>query len=135
MARQVWAEVQRGNDPRETLPWLKNRAAARRGGGTAEGAFDRQVIRGRYGVDFQIRDIRRTVATRMAEDLGISPFIIAKVMDHKLPGEAEMGEVYNRYDYMPEKRRALTRWCDHLDNIRADRRTRKVVSMTPTGVE
>src|SRR5262245_29192995 len=25
MARQAWAEVQRGNDPRTTLPWLKNR--------------------------------------------------------------------------------------------------------------
>ncbi len=43
-------------------------------------------------MDFQIRDIRRTVATRMAEDLGITPFVIAKVMDHKLPGEAEMGK-------------------------------------------
>ena len=50
-------------------------------------------------MDFQIRDIRRTVATRMAEDLGITPFITAKVMDHKLPGEAEMGEIYNHYDY------------------------------------
>lgn len=36
-------------------------------------------IRERSGVDFQIRDIRRTVATGMAEDLGTSPFIIAKV--------------------------------------------------------
>lgn len=30
MARQVWAEVQRGGDPRETLAWLKNRESARR---------------------------------------------------------------------------------------------------------
>jgi len=74
-------------------------------------------IRERSGVDFQIRDIRRTVATRMAEDLGITPFIIAKVMDHKLPGEAEMGEVYNRYDYLPEKRQALTKWCAHLVRV------------------
>jgi integrase len=74
-------------------------------------------IRERSGVDFQIRDIRRTVATRMAEDLGITPFIIAKVMDHKLPGEAEMEDVYNRYDYLPEKRQALTKWCDHLSRV------------------
>jgi integrase len=71
----------------------------------------------RSGVDFQIRDIRRTVATRMAEDLGITPFIIAKVMDHKLPGEAEMGDVYNRYDYLPEKRKALAQWCEHLVRV------------------
>lgn len=74
-------------------------------------------IRERTGVDFQIRDIRRTVATRMAEDLGISPFIIAKVMDHKLPGEAEMGDVYNRYDYLAEKRQALVKWGDHLSRL------------------
>ena len=74
-------------------------------------------IRERSGVDFQIRDIRRTVATRMAEDLGVTPFIIAKVMDHKLPGEAEMGDVYNRYDYLAEKRQALTKWCDHLSRL------------------
>lgn len=53
----------------------------------------------------------------MAEDLGIMPFIIAKVMDHKLPGEAEMGEVYNRYDYLAEKRQALVKWCDHLSRL------------------
>ncbi len=74
-------------------------------------------IRERSGVDFQIRDIRRTVATRMAEDLGITPFIIAKVMDHKLPGEAEMGDVYNRYDYLAEKRQALAKWGDHLSRL------------------
>lgn len=74
-------------------------------------------IRERSGLDFQIRDIRRTVATRMAEDLGISPFVIAKVMDHKLPGEAEMGDVYNRYDYLAEKRQALAKWCDHLSRV------------------
>jgi len=45
----------------------------------------------------------------MAEDLGITPFITAKVMDHRLPGEAEMGDVYNRYDYLAEKRQALAK--------------------------
>lgn len=74
-------------------------------------------IRERSGVDFQIRDVRRTVATRMAEALGITPFIIAKVMDHKLPGEAEMGEIYNRYDYLAEKRQAFVKWCDHLSRL------------------
>jgi hypothetical protein len=90
-------------------------------------------IRERSGVDFQIRDIRRTVATRMAEDLGITPFIIAKVMDHKLPGEAEMGNVYNRYDYLAEKRQALLKWCEHLSRLvrRADRQGLRLVRVTP----
>ena len=83
-------------------------------------------IRARSGVDFQIRDIRRTVATRMAEDLGITPFIIAKVMDHKLPGEAEMGDVYNRYDYLAEKRQALAKWCDLFSRVIGSARRHKL---------
>ena len=49
-------------------------------------------------------------------------------MDHKLPGEAEMGEVYNRYDYIAEKRVALVRWCDHLSRMlrKGDRALRLV---------
>jgi hypothetical protein len=38
-------------------------------------------------------------------------------MDHKLPGEAAMGDVYNRYDYLAEKRQALVKWCDHLSRV------------------
>jgi hypothetical protein len=38
-------------------------------------------------------------------------------MDHKLPGEAEMGDVYNRYDYLAEKRQALVKWGDHLSRL------------------
>jgi hypothetical protein len=28
-----------------------------------------------------------------------------------------MGEVYNRYDYLAEKRQALAKWCDHLSRL------------------
>jgi len=28
-----------------------------------------------------------------------------------------MGEVYNRYDYLAEKRHALVKWCDHLSRL------------------
>jgi hypothetical protein len=69
------------------------------------------------------------VATRMAEDLSITPFIIAKVMDHKLPGEAEMGDVYSRYDYLAEKRQALTKWGDHLSRlVRKAARVRRTIA-------
>jgi hypothetical protein len=49
-------------------------------------------------------------------------------LDHKLPGEAEMGEVYNRYDYIVEKRNALAKWCDHLSRLvrKSDRALRLV---------
>ena len=97
--------------------WQPATITARRGTPPHNPPKSIERIRERTGVDFQIRDIRRTVATRITEDLGITPFIIAKVMDHKLPGEAEMGDVYNRYDYLAEKRQALSKWCDHLSRV------------------
>ena len=53
-----------------------------------------------------MRDIRRTVATGLAE-LGPSPTIISKVLDHTLPGESTVTPIYSRYAFLDEKRQAV----------------------------
>src|SRR5436309_12464718 len=45
MARQVWAEIQRGNDPKDTLRWLKSRQADPRSVTTAGGPFSEMCRR------------------------------------------------------------------------------------------
>jgi integrase len=62
---------------------------------------------------FQLRDVRRTTETRLAE-LGVSKEIRARILNHDL-GEIE--ERYNVYAYMPEKRAALQTWADALERI------------------
>lgn len=64
--------------------------------------------------DWQFRDLRRTVATRMAEDLKISRLHIAKVLGHEVPG---VTGVYDRASYEAEKREALERWGRRLMEI------------------
>jgi hypothetical protein len=56
-----------------------------------------------------MRDIRRTVATGLAE-LGTSPTVISKVLDHTLPGGSTVTPISSRYAFLGEKRQALDSW-------------------------
>lgn len=55
---------------------------------------------------FTPHDLRRTVRTRLAE-LKVKEFIAERVLGHKLQGVLA---IYNQYDYLPEKRKALETW-------------------------
>jgi integrase len=58
-------------------------------------------------------DIRRTVATRMAE-LGVQPHIIEAVLNHVSGHKAGVAGIYNRATYDKEKREALNIWAEHV---------------------
>ncbi|MBZ9954313.1 MULTISPECIES: site-specific integrase [unclassified Mesorhizobium] len=59
-------------------------------------------------------DLRRSAATGM-EEIGISPFIVAHVLNHvSITKGTVTSRVYARYDYMREKRQALELWADRL---------------------
>jgi integrase len=60
-----------------------------------------------------LHDLRRTVATRMAE-LGIQPHIIEAVLNHVSGHKGGVAGIYNRATYDKEKREALTLWAEHV---------------------
>jgi hypothetical protein len=60
-----------------------------------------------------IHDIRRTVRTKMSE-IGILGEHAEAVLGHLPP---KIVGTYNRWDFLPEKRQALTRWAAELDRI------------------
>ena len=62
---------------------------------------------------FTPHDLRRTVRTRFAE-LKVEEFIAERVLGHKLQGVLA---IYNQYDYLPEKRKALEAWEKRLKAI------------------
>jgi integrase len=67
--------------------------------------------------DASVHDLRRTAATYMAE-MGTDRTILGKVLNHKgLAGDSQVTARYDRYSYMKEKRRALTRWNQKLEQI------------------
>lgn len=61
-------------------------------------------------------DLRRTFSTKL-NDLGIAPHVVEQMLGHKMGG---VMAVYNRSQYVPEKRAALEVWLDRLD-ILADK--------------
>lgn len=63
---------------------------------------------------FTPRDLRRTCKTRMGE-LGLSKEIRDRLHNHALTDVSS--KHYDRYDYLPEKTKAITAWGDHLEQI------------------
>ncbi|EET0189482.1 integrase, partial [Escherichia coli] len=62
---------------------------------------------------FTARDLRRTCKTLMGE-AGISKEIRDRIQNHALNDVSS--KHYDRYDYLPEKRRALEIWEDRVNN-------------------
>jgi integrase len=76
---------------------------------------------------WRLHDIRRTVATGMAE-LGVQPHIIEAVINHRSGHKAGVAGIYNRATYDLEVKRALALWADHLRSV-VDGAERKIVAL------
>jgi integrase len=71
-------------------------------------------------------DLRRTVASGMAK-IGIKLPVIERCLNHKGESFAGIVGVYQRHDFAAEKRDALQRWADHVDQIVSGRPAERVV--------
>jgi integrase len=72
-----------------------------------------EVRDGEALVPWTIHDLRRTAATEMAR-LGVSRFIISKVLNHS---DRSVTGIYDRHAYLVEKRHALGMWASYLGNL------------------
>jgi integrase len=105
-ARAVIANIERGgrthvfgSGPAGFTDWSKSKAAL---DANCEGAGE-----------WILHDLRRTVATRMAE-LGVQPHIIEAVINHISGHKGGVAGIYNRAAYDREKREALNLWAEHV---------------------
>jgi integrase len=93
------------------------------GWSNAKSALDARMLRLLQDKDksaqlspWRIHDIRRTVATRLA-DLGVLPHVVEAVLNHISGYRAGVAGVYNRATYATEKRAALDLWARRLAAI------------------
>jgi integrase len=63
-----------------------------------------------------VHDLRRTVATRMA-DVGVLPHVIETVLNHVSGHRGGVAGIYNRSSYEREVRAALALWSDHIRSL------------------
>ncbi len=63
-----------------------------------------------------IHDIRRTMNTGLAA-LKVPPHVADLVLNHQGSVRSPVSVIYDRYDYLEEKRDALERWANHLRHL------------------
>ncbi|MDW9614054.1 DUF4102 domain-containing protein [Sinorhizobium meliloti] len=63
-----------------------------------------------------LHDLRRTAASGMAR-LGVPVHVIEAVLNHQSGTIKGVAKIYNRYEYLDEKRRALADWAEHVKGI------------------
>jgi integrase len=88
----------------------REQEAGFQGWSKSKAALDKQTLS--IG-PWRLHDMRRTVATRMAE-LGVQPHVIEAVLNHVSGHKAGVAGVYNRSSYAAEKRAALELWGKHV---------------------
>jgi integrase len=65
---------------------------------------------------WRLHDLRRTVATRIAET-GTLPHVVEAILNHVSGHKAGVAGIYNRATYSAEKRAALEAWASHVVSI------------------
>jgi integrase len=67
--------------------------------------------------DWHLHDIRRSFATHTTERLGVSPAVADKVLAHKTGVITGVAAIYNRAELKRERRVALQKWADWIDDL------------------
>ena len=86
----------------------------------------KKVLDAKLGFDkpWRIHDIRRSVATHMAE-IGVLPHIIEATLNHLSGHKSGIAGVYNRATYDDERADALDKWASHVKHILAQAHWKK----------
>jgi integrase len=68
--------------------------------------------------EWRLHDLRRTCVSGMAR-LGVAPHIADKILNHQAGTISGVAAVYQRHDFLAERRAALDQWGAHVDRILA----------------
>jgi integrase len=70
--------------------------------------------------EWRLHDLRRTCVSGMAR-LGVAPHIADKILNHQAGTISGVAAVYQRHDFLAERRAALDEWGAHLARILASK--------------
>jgi integrase len=69
--------------------------------------------------EWRLHDLRRTCVSGMAR-LGIAPHVADKILNHQSGTISGVAAVYQRHEFLSERREALERWGTHVASIVGD---------------
>ena len=91
--------------------------------GTARGKRFQRFGREKHAIDklcritgWRLHDLRRTIVSGMAR-LGIPPHVADKILNHQAGTISGVAAVYQRHDFLAERKEALDRWGGHVGEI------------------
>jgi integrase len=67
-------------------------------------------------VNWRLHDLRRTCVSGMAR-LGVAPHVADKILNHQAGTISGVAAVYQRHDFLSERKEALERWAAHVIQI------------------
>lgn len=65
---------------------------------------------------WRLHDLRRTCVTGMAR-LGVPPHVADKILNHQSGTISGVAAVYQRHDFLAERKLALERWSHHVETL------------------
>jgi integrase len=65
-----------------------------------------------------LHDLRRTVVSGMAR-LGVAPHVADKILNHQSGTISGVAAVYQRHEFMKERKQALETWGEHIQTLLA----------------
>ena len=65
---------------------------------------------------WRLHDLRRTIVSGMAR-LGVPPHVADKILNHQAGTISGVAAVYQRHDFLLERKEALDRWGAHVEQI------------------
>ena len=111
------------SNAKERLDAKMERLARKARGLPEDDAACRKALNPKSGQDlprlvpeFILHDLRRTAATGMAR-LNIAPHVVDRVLNHSSGTIHGVAAVYNRFEYLNERRAALDAWGRFIDNL------------------
>jgi integrase len=77
----------------------------------------RAKLNGTELANWTLHDLRRTATTIMAEELKIAPHVVDKILNHTAGTISGVARVYNRAEYLDERKAALEAWARWLEAL------------------
>jgi integrase len=91
--------------------------------GTSRGKHFQAFAKGKRALDrlarvsgWRLHDLRRTVVSGMAR-LGVPPHVADKILNHQSGTISGVAAVYQRHEFLAERKVALDRWGCHVEHI------------------
>jgi integrase len=93
--------------------------------------LDARITAARKGktLDWTLHDFRRSLSTALHERFNVQPHVVEAMLGHVGAYKSGVRGVYNKAMYLDERRRALQRWAEHIEQVVSGKKPSTVVKL------